>query len=98
MQNSPRLPVFDLDVLDSDSADLSYTVEQAFELYKNIAEHPSAAQDLHRRLEELLCFVWDNGNYGIRAQIAEYCTENQTLLKKLHSAESSVLPEVLSAV
>lgn len=60
VQNDPALPVFDLDVLDSDSVDAA-TVAEVVDLYDRIAAHPSASKDWPSALERAADLVREHG-------------------------------------
>lgn len=60
VQNNPALPVFDLDVLESDAPDAA-AASEALGLYGRISEHPHARVDLAEPLTALADFVRAHG-------------------------------------
>ena len=60
VQNDPALPVFDLDVLDSDDFDQA-TVSEVVDLYDRIAAHPAASADWPSALERAADIVREHG-------------------------------------
>lgn len=61
VQNSPVLPVFDLDVLDS-SAPSPADAEQALDLYQRITAHTAARVDMAQAVSDAVAFVRAHGH------------------------------------
>lgn len=60
VQNAPSIPVFDLDVLDSD-VPTPAEAEQALDLYQRITAHPTARVDMTRAVTDAVAFVRAHG-------------------------------------
>lgn len=61
VQNSPTLPIFDLDVLDSDAPGPA-DAEQALDLYKRLTAHPRARVDMAQAITDAVAFVRAHGH------------------------------------
>lgn len=82
VQNNPALPVFDLDVLDSDFPNHE-SASEALNLYERISEHPQARLDLTTALSDAADFVRAHG-YAEDIETIESC-EAKRLVEQAES-------------
>lgn len=69
VDNVPSLPVFDLDVLESDDPEHGHWVTELLELAESIVRHPGAALALREDLLRIQAHVVRHGDHAQRARL-----------------------------